>query len=91
MDDGSTDRSGLMCDHFAAADSRIKVIHKKMVDFQMLGMLQYLLHKGAFYCLSMVMTTLIKHILFDGSQYGQINDLIENCDIFNFGLFWCYL
>ena len=29
VDDGSTDRSGQMCDEFAAADSRIKVIHKK--------------------------------------------------------------
>lgn len=29
VDDGSTDKSGAMCDEFAAADSRIKVIHKK--------------------------------------------------------------
>ena len=29
VDDGSTDSSGLICDNFAALDSRIKVIHKK--------------------------------------------------------------
>ena len=29
IDDGSTDRSGQICDAFAASDSRIKVIHKK--------------------------------------------------------------
>lgn len=29
MDDGSTDRSPQICDHFAAQDTRIKVIHKE--------------------------------------------------------------
>lgn len=29
VDDGSTDRSGLICDNFATEDKRIKVIHKK--------------------------------------------------------------
>jgi glycosyltransferase involved in cell wall biosynthesis len=29
IDDGSTDNSGLICDEYAAQDSRIKVIHKK--------------------------------------------------------------
>lgn len=29
IDDGSTDRSGLICDQYAAKDSRIKVIHQK--------------------------------------------------------------
>lgn len=29
IDDGSTDRSGSMCDDYAAQDSRIRVIHKK--------------------------------------------------------------
>ena len=27
-DDGSTDHSGVICDHFATLDSRIRVIHK---------------------------------------------------------------
>lgn len=29
VDDGSTDKSGIICDKFAALDSRIRVIHKK--------------------------------------------------------------
>ena len=29
VNDGSTDKSGLMCDEFAKADGRIQVIHKK--------------------------------------------------------------
>lgn len=36
VDDGSTDRSGLICDDFKKKDSRIKVVHKKMVEFLML-------------------------------------------------------
>ena len=28
LDDGSTDRSGKICDDYAAKDSRIRVIHK---------------------------------------------------------------
>lgn len=29
IDDGSTDKSGIICDKFAAIDSRIRVVHKK--------------------------------------------------------------
>ena len=36
VDGGSTDRSGLICDDFKKKDSRIKVVHKKMVEFLML-------------------------------------------------------
>lgn len=31
VDDGSPDNSGLICDDYAKKDSRIRVIHKKMV------------------------------------------------------------
>ena len=31
VDDGSTDDSGVMCDHYAAADSRIRALHKQNV------------------------------------------------------------
>ena len=34
VDDGSTDNSGKICDLFANNDSRIKVIHKKIQEFQ---------------------------------------------------------
>lgn len=36
VDDGSTDGSAEICDLLAKKDNRIKVIHKKMVDYQML-------------------------------------------------------
>lgn len=29
VDDGSTDNSPVLCDHFAGRDSRVKVIHQK--------------------------------------------------------------
>lgn len=32
VDDGSPDRCPQMCDEYAQKDSRIKVIHKKMLD-----------------------------------------------------------
>lgn len=32
VDDGSPDNSGKICDTFSKKDSRIKVIHKKMVE-----------------------------------------------------------
>lgn len=41
IDDGSTDKSGKICDKLAKQDSRIKVIHKKMVVCQMLVMWEF--------------------------------------------------
>ena len=35
VDDGSPDQCGLICDDYAQKDSRIKVIHKQMVDCPM--------------------------------------------------------
>lgn len=43
VDDGSPDRCPQMCDDYAEKDSRIKVIHKKMVDFPMPEMQGWLL------------------------------------------------
>lgn len=43
VDDGSPDRCPQMCDDYAEKDSRIKVIHKKTVDFPMPEMQECLL------------------------------------------------
>jgi glycosyltransferase involved in cell wall biosynthesis len=39
VNDGSPDRCGEICDQYAIKDSRIKVIQKRTVGYQMLGML----------------------------------------------------
>lgn len=38
VDDGSPDQCPKLCDEWATKDQRIKVIHKKMVDYLMLEM-----------------------------------------------------
>lgn len=38
VDDGSPDRCGEMCNEYQKKDSRIQVVHKKMVDYQTRGM-----------------------------------------------------
>lgn len=42
VNDGSTDKSGEICDSYASIDKRVKVIHKKTGDYQMLETLVYL-------------------------------------------------
>lgn len=48
VDDGSPDRCPQMCDDYAEKDSRIKVIHKKMVDFPMPEMQEWLLQQAVY-------------------------------------------
>lgn len=43
VDDGSPDRCPQMCDEWAKRDSRIRVVHKKMVGFLRLVMLVLML------------------------------------------------
>ena len=38
VDDGSPDNCGSICDSYSENDSRIRVIHKKTVVYQMQGM-----------------------------------------------------
>ena len=40
VDDGSPDNCPEICDEYVKKDKRIIVIHKKMVDYQMLEMLE---------------------------------------------------
>lgn len=40
VDDGSKDNCPKICDKYKQKDSRIEVIHKKMVDYLMLEMLE---------------------------------------------------
>lgn len=35
IDDGSTDKSSVICDELAKSDNRIQVVHKKMVAYLM--------------------------------------------------------
>ena len=35
IDDGSPDNSGVICDEYSAKDTRIKVYHKKMVEYHL--------------------------------------------------------
>lgn len=46
VDDGSPDRCGLICDEWGKKDNRIKIIHKKMVGCQKLGIMAWILLKA---------------------------------------------
>lgn len=45
VDDGTPDKSGEICDAYAAKDDRIKVIHKEMEELQVLEIWQLRLRK----------------------------------------------
>ena len=44
VDDGSTDKSGEICENYANTYSRVKVIHKKMKALDLLEILDWQLH-----------------------------------------------
>lgn len=46
VDDESPDRCPQMCDEFAKIDSRVRVIHKKIVDWVMLAILGWKWRRG---------------------------------------------
>lgn len=56
VDDGSPDRCPQMCDDYAEKDSRIKVVHKKTVDFPMPEMQEWLLQQAS---ISALLTAMI--------------------------------
>lgn len=51
VDDGSPDNCGIICDKYAEKDSRIKVIHKKMVDYLTREMQDWILQQDNIYVL----------------------------------------
>ena len=51
VDDGSPDNCGIICDKYAETDSRIKVIHKKIVDYLMREMKDWILQQDNIYVL----------------------------------------
>lgn len=60
VDDGSPDECPNMCDAWAKKDSRIRVVHKKMVDSLRLVMLELKLLMENTYVLSTVMILYVK-------------------------------
>ena len=58
VDDGSQDKCPEMCDAFVKRDNRIRVIHKKMVDYLMQEMSVLILQMVSILFLLIVMTGL---------------------------------
>lgn len=62
IDDGSPDNSGRICDDYAKKDSRLRVIHKKMVEHLKQETLQLIKQKEST-CTLLILMIVLKKII----------------------------